>query len=161
MKKTFSLLLQMRTYRLLILSTLGAFLIGSVCGADDTILSKNYAATIFTMNKNEWNDSIRKGGATQTAAADLNAQGVARMKLQYDNGVLLYVVPEFDGSDIYPSRINVTLAMPTPMSLMFDQAKIDEIKGQAKIEILPEYEVLIDHQSVGGGVALFFIIAEN
>ena len=161
MKKTFSLLLQMRTYRLLILSTLGASLIGSVCGAGDTILSKNHAATIFTMNKSEWNDSIRKGGATQTATADLNAQGVARMKLQYDNGALLYVVPEFDGSDIYPSRINVTLAMPTPMSLMFDQAKIDEIKGQAKVEMLPEYEVLIDHQSVGGGVALFFIIAEN
>ena len=108
MKKTFSLLLQMGPYRLLILSTLGTFLIGSVCGAGDTILSKNHAATIFTMNKNEWNDSIRKGGATQTAAADLNAQGVARMTLQYDNGALLYVVPEFDGSDIYPSRINVT-----------------------------------------------------
>ena len=39
--------------------------------------------------------------------------------------------------------------------------RIDEIKGQAKVEMLPEYEVLIDHQSVGGGVALFFIIAEN
>ena len=113
------------------------------------------------MNKSEWNDSIRKGGATQTETADLNAQGVARMKLQYDNGALLYVVPEFDGSDIYPSRINVTLAMPTPMSLMFDQAKIDEIKGQAKAEMLPEYEVSMDHESVGGGVALFFIIAEN
>ena len=161
MKKTFPLLLQMRPYRLLILSTLGASLIGSVCGAGDTILSKNHAATIFAMNKSEWNDSIRKGGAARTARADFTAQGVARMKIQYDNGALLYVVPEFDSSDVYPSRINVTLAMPTPMSLMFDQAKIDEIKGQAKVEMLPEYEVSIDHQSVGGGVALFFIIVEN
>ena len=161
MKKTFSLLLQMRTYRLLILSTLGASLIGVACAAGDKILSKNHAATIFTMNKSEWNNSIRKGEATQTATADFNTQGVARMTFQYDNGALLYVVPEFDGSDIYPSRINVTLAVPTSMSLMFDQAKIDEIKGQAKVEMLPEYEVLIDHQSVGGGVALFFIIAEN
>ena len=161
MKKTFPLLLQIQPYRLLILSTLGAVLIGSVCSAGDTILSKSHAAAIFAMNKSKWNDSIRKGGAARTKPADLNAQGVARMTFQYDNGALLYVVPEFDASDIYPSRINVTLAMPTPMSLMFDQAKIDEIKGQAKVEMLPEYEVLIDHQSVGGGVALFFIIAEN
>ena len=161
MKKTFPCLPRMRPYRLLILSTLGAFLIGSVCSAGDTILSKSHAATIFAMNQSEWNDSIRKGGAARTKTADLNAQGVARMKMQYDNGALLYVVPEFDSSDVYPSRINVTLAMPTPMSLMFDQAKIDEIKGQVKNEMLPEYEVLIDHESVGGGVALFFIIAEN
>ena len=161
MKKTFSLLLQMRPHRLLILSTLGAFLIGSVCGAGDTILSKNHAAAIFAMNQSEWNDSIRKGGGTRTETTDLNAQGVARMQMQYNNGALLYVVPEFDGGDVYPSRINVTLAMPTPMSLMFNQTKIDKIKGQAKVEMLPEYEVSMHHESVGGGVALFFIIAEN
>ena len=89
MKKTLPRLPRMRPYRLLILSTLGAFLIGSICSAGDTILSKNHAATIFAMNKSEWNDSIRKGGAARTARADFTAQGVARMKIQYDNAACL------------------------------------------------------------------------
>ena len=140
---------------------LGLSLLSSPSGAADTILSKDHAAAIFAMDRTQWNASVRTAKTTEDAKTDLNAQGVARMELEFSTGAFLYVVPEFDNSNDNPSRINVTLAMPTPMSLMFDETTIYEITGRAKLQMLPEYDVSTDHATVGGGVALFFVIVEN
>ena len=152
---------KIQLWRLMIFSFLGLFFLNNPGNAADTILSKDHAATIFSMNKSEWNNSVLKNKTVQAQKSDLNAQGVARMLLQYGNGALLYVTPEFEATNHSPSRINVTLAMPTPMSLMFDEETIRKITEQATLEMLPEYELLGSHESVGGGVALFFVIREN
>ena len=161
MNKHSCLCSETQPWRLIIFSMLGLSLFSNPGGAADTILSKDHAAAIFAMDKGQWNASLRKAGTTEDVQENLNAQGVARMELEYSTGAFLYVVPEFDKSNDNPSRINVTLAMPTPMSLMFDETTIYEITGRAKLEMLPEYDVSTDHATVGGGVALFFVIVEN
>ena len=140
---------------------LGLSLLSSPSGAADTILSKDHAAAIFAMDRTQWNASVRTAKTTEDAKTDLNAQGVARMELEFSTGAFLYVVPEFDNPNDNPSRIKVTLAMPPPMSLMFDEITIYEITGRATLEMLPEYDVSTDHATVGGGVALFFVIVEK
>ena len=161
MNQTFYLGFKIQLPGFLIFLVLGLLLLNSPGNAADTILSKDHAATIFSMNKSEWNNSVLKKKTVQGQKSDLNAQGVARMLLRYGNGALLYVTPEFEATNHSPSRINVTLAMPTPMSLMFDEETIRKITEQATLEMLPEYELLGSHESVGGGVALFFVIIEN
>ena len=161
MKNYFYLYFKIRVWRLIIFLVLGLSLLNNLGNAADTILSKDHAATIFAMSKSEWNKSVRKVGTVEDAKKTLNAQGVARMKIQYGNGALLYVTPEFNSPSRTPSRINVTLAMPTPMSLMFDEITINKITEQATLEMLPEYKLSANYEIVGGGVALFFVIIEN
>ena len=161
MNENFYLGFKIQLPGLLVLSVLGLLLLNSPGNAADTILSKDHAATIFAMNKSEWNNSVLKNKTVQVQKSDLNAEGVARMQLQYGNGALLHVTPEFEISNHNPSRINVTLAMPTPMSLMFDEDTIRKITEQAALEMLPEYNLLGSYENVGGGVALFFVIIEN
>jgi len=161
MNQNFYLGFKIQLWRLIICSVLGLFLLNDSGNAADTILSKEHAETIFAMNKSEWNNSVLKRESIQAQNSDLNAQGVARMQIQYANGALLHVTPEFETPTHSPSRINVTLAMPTPMSLMFDEITIRKITEQAALEMLPEYNLLASYETVSGGVALFFVIIEN
>ena len=128
---------------------------------NDTILSKEHAASIFSMSKTRWNSSAIKIAESGQAKASTNSHGVERMQLRYGTGAYLYVVPEFLSVNHKPSSIHVTLAMPPPMSLMFDTETIQTIITQVKSQMLPEYQISANYESVGGGVALFFIIVED
>ena len=150
-----------RTILLILLSMLSSLILLDNVYSNDTILSKDHAASIFSMDKDRWNDSIHKMVAAGRATTAMNSQGVERMVVRYGTGAYLYVVPEFETTDEKPSRIHVTLAMPPPMSLMFNQETIHDVTTQAKSQMLPEYHVSTDYESVGGGVALFFIIVED
>ena len=161
MNKIFYFDFKIQPRELLIFSVLGLLFLTNMGNSADTILSKDHAAAIFAMNKSEWNNSVLENKTVQVQKSDLNAQGIARMQLQYENGALLHVTPEFEDTNHGPSRINVTLAMPTPMSLMFDEDTISKITEQAALEMLPEYNLLGSYENVGGGVALFFVIIEN
>jgi hypothetical protein len=44
------------------------------------------------------------------------------------------------------------------MALMFDPETIAMLANQTRAEMLPEFDVSMTHETVAGGVALFFLI---
>ena len=124
--------------------------------AQDTILSKAHASAIFQMTQNEWNKS----------AIDLDDKGIAETvvtsagtyMVRYGNDAYLYVIPKYNSVAEAPTNIKVTLAIPPTMALMFDSKTIGMLANQTRDEMLPEFDVSMTHETVAGGVALFFLI---
>ena len=127
----------------------------------DSILNKQHAEKIFGMTKSQWNKSVIE--LTETGAVDssVNSSGTYVMQLRYANDAYLYVTPKYNSNQDAPDNIAVTLAMPPSMALLFDQADIQKIAAKTQEGMLPEFGVSMTHQSVTGGVALFFVIVAH
>ena len=91
----------------------------------------------------------------------VNTSGTYVMQLRYTNDAYLYVTPKYSSAQDLPDNIAVTLAMPPSMALMFDRADIQKIATKTQEGMLPEFGVSMTHQSVTGGVALFFVIVAH
>ena len=127
----------------------------------DPILNKQHATKIFGMTKFQWNKSVMELTEKGAVESTVNTSGTYVMQLRYTNDAYLYVTPKYSSSQDLPDNIAVTLAMPPSMALMFDRADIQKIATKTQEGMLPEFGVSMTHQSVTGGVALFFVIVAH
>ena len=127
----------------------------------NSILNKQHAEKIFGMTKSQWNKSVIELSETGAVDSSVNSSGTYVMQLRYTNDAYLYVTPTYDSSQHVPDNIAVTLAMPPSMALMFNPADIQKIATKTQEAMLPEFGVSMTHQSVTGGVALFFVIVAH
>ena len=126
--------------------------------AAQEILSRDRAATLFAMSRDQWNANARAAEAAGAATARITGDGVARMEILYADGAMFYVLPEYPTSPEGPDRIQVTITYPPTMSRMLDAETIAAMTAENRAEMAPDYTVSVDYESVGGGVAIFFII---
>ena len=127
----------------------------------DSILNKQHATKIFGMTRFQWNKSVMELTEKGAVESTVNTSGTYVMQLRYTNDAYLYVTPKYSSSQDLPDNIAVTLAMPPSMALMFDPADIQKIATKTQEGMLPEFGVSMTHQSVTGGVALFFVIVAH
>ena len=127
----------------------------------DSILNKQHARKIFGMTKFQWNKSVMELTEKGAVESTVNTSGTYVMQLRYTNDAYLYVTPKYSSAQDLPDNIAVTLAMPPSMALMFDRADIQKIATKTQEGMLPEFGVSMTHQSVTGGVALFFVIVAH
>lgn len=125
------------------------------------MISKQHAAALFSMSLDQWNANAMAAVSSGAGKATMMGSGVARMEIVYTSGALLYVLPDYSGARARPDSIEVTLAYPPPMSNMYDQPMIASLERRARTDMAPEFDVALESESVGGGVALFFTISHR
>ena len=143
---------------LIILPCLAA---SSSLATSDSILNKQHATKIFGMTKSQWNKSVIELQEKGAVDSTVNSSGTYVMQLRYTNDAYLYVTPKYNSNQDFPDNIAVTLAIPPAMALMFDLANIQKIATKTQEGMLPEFGVSMTHETVAGGVALFFVIVAH
>lgn len=125
------------------------------------ILSKEDAAWMFATSKTKWNANARLAQASGVTMAIINDQGVARMVVDYDMGIRMFVTPDYSSSVEGPDFIQVTVGYPPPLGTMFSDEVVADLILTTKRRMALEYMVEVSVDRIGEGIAFYFHIIEN
>jgi len=130
-------------------------------GQDEAILSKEDAAAVFSMNKQEWNGNVLASEAVGLTATIEGENGVLKMGIQYSEGVAMLVSPSYDYGDARPSFVQVVVVYPEPLASIFTEETARAVKEKAVAEMSPEYDVTALHEESEIGFMFHFFISER
>ena len=126
----------------------------------ETLLSKEDAAEMFLLSKDQWNDNVLRAHKQGVARAVSSPSGIYKMGFAYPEGYHMVVTPTYHRGDEKPSYLQVYVIYPPALQEDFTEEIIEQVKETAIQEMRPQFSVTASHEITDLGLGFIFFIED-